>query len=68
MGGVGLIGELDGNFPFVRYLQQVQNQITSNWSRMGGAQGRVSTAKTIAPLCDKTPDPLVARQADEGRA
>lgn len=41
MGGVGLIGELDGNFPFVWYLQQVQNQITSNWSRVGGTQGRV---------------------------
>lgn len=40
-GGVGLIGELEGTFPFVWYLQQVQNAITSNWSRMGGAQGRV---------------------------
>lgn len=40
-GGVGLIGELEGTFPFLWYLQQVQNQITSNWSRVGGVQGRV---------------------------
>ncbi|HNX94928.1 MAG TPA: cell envelope integrity protein TolA [Holophaga sp.] len=41
-GGMGLIGDLDGaNFPFVWYLQQVQNRITGNWSRMSNAQGRV---------------------------
>jgi len=40
-GGVGLIGDLDGNFPFVWYLQQVQGTITGNWSRISSAQGRV---------------------------
>lgn len=39
-GGTGLIGDLDGDFPFVWYLQQVQGAITNNWNRMGG-QGRV---------------------------
>ena len=41
VGGTGLIGELDGNFPFLWYLQQVQNTITSNWNRLSSAQGRV---------------------------
>ena len=40
-GGVGLIGDLDGNFPFVWYLQQVQGTITGNWNRISSAQGRV---------------------------
>ncbi len=40
-GGVGLIGDLDGNFPFVWYLQQVQGTITGNWNRINSAQGRV---------------------------
>jgi TonB family protein len=41
-GGVGLVGDLDGaSFPFMWYLQQVQNHITSNWNRMSSAQGRV---------------------------
>ncbi len=41
-GGVGLIGGVEGgNFPFAWYLQQVQAQITANWNRMGGQQGRV---------------------------
>ncbi len=41
-GGVGLIGGTEGGtFPFTWYLQQVQAQITANWNRMGGQQGRV---------------------------
>lgn len=40
-GGVGLIGDLEGNFPFTWYLQQVQNRITGNWNRISNAQGRV---------------------------
>lgn len=40
-GGTGLIGDLDGSFPFLWYLQQVQNRITANWSRMSSAPGRV---------------------------
>ena len=41
-GGVGLIGGVEGgNFPFAWYLQQVQSQITANWNRLGGQQGRV---------------------------
>ncbi|MDP2875508.1 MAG: TonB family protein [Holophaga sp.] len=40
-GGVGLIGDLDGNFPFTWYLQQIQNRITGNWNRLSSAQGRV---------------------------
>lgn len=40
-GGTGLIGDLDGNFPFVWYLQQVQGTITRNWNRLSSAQGRV---------------------------
>lgn len=40
-GGSGLIGDIDTDFPFVWYLQQTQNRITSNWSRLSSAQGRV---------------------------
>jgi TonB family protein len=40
-GGSGLIGDLDGNFPFMWYLQQVQGAITGNWNRMSNSQGRV---------------------------
>lgn len=40
-GGTGLIGELDGAFPYAWYLQQLQNTITGNWSRLSSAQGRV---------------------------
>lgn len=40
-GGVGLIGDLDGTFPFTWYLQQIQNRITGNWNRISNAQGRV---------------------------
>ncbi|HJU82699.1 MAG TPA: TonB family protein [Holophagaceae bacterium] len=39
-GGVGLIGGVDGDFPFTWYLQQVQGRIVGNWQRLGG-QGRV---------------------------
>jgi TonB family protein len=41
-GGTGFIGDLDGaDFPFMYYLQQVQNRITGNWNRINSAQGRV---------------------------
>jgi len=40
-GGSGLIGDLDGDFPYVWYLQQVQNRVTGNWNRLNAAQGRV---------------------------
>lgn len=40
-GATGLISELDGNFPFVWYLQQIQARITGNWGRVGLTQGRV---------------------------
>ncbi|WP_306589937.1 energy transducer TonB [Geothrix sp. 21YS21S-4] len=40
-GGVGLVGGVDGDFPFVWYLQQVQARITSNWNRVSSTQGRV---------------------------
>ena len=40
-GGTGLIGDLDGDFPYVWYLQQVQSRITGNWNRLNSAQGRV---------------------------
>lgn len=40
-GGTGLIGQLDGTFPFPWYLQYVQDTLTNNWSRMSSAQGRV---------------------------
>jgi TonB family protein len=40
-GGSGLISDLDGNFPYVSYLQQIQSRITGNWNRLNAAQGRV---------------------------
>jgi TonB family protein len=40
-GGTGLIGDLEGDFPFLWYLQQVQARITGNWNRLTSAQGRV---------------------------
>ncbi len=40
-GGTGLVGDLDGDFPFMWYLQQVQGTITGNWNRISSAQGRV---------------------------
>ena len=40
-GGTGLVGDLDGDFPFVWYLQQIQTRITGNWNRITSAQGRV---------------------------
>ena len=40
-GGTGLISDLDGNFPYTWYLQQVQSRITGNWNRLSSAQGRV---------------------------
>jgi len=40
-GGTGLVGDLDGDFPFVWYVQQVQSRITGNWSRLTDTQGRV---------------------------
>ncbi len=40
-GGMGLISDLDTDFPFPWYLQQVQNKITGNWTRLTSAQGRV---------------------------
>lgn len=40
-GGSGLIGDLDGTFPYTWYLQQIQARITGNWNRLSSAQGRV---------------------------
>ncbi|MDR3671402.1 MAG: TonB family protein [Holophaga sp.] len=40
-GGSGLISDLDGNFPFIWYLQQIQSRITGNWNRLSSVQGRV---------------------------
>ncbi|BDU77369.1 energy transducer TonB [Mesoterricola sediminis] len=40
-GGTGLVGDLDGDFPFLWYLQQIQARITGNWNRMTSSQGRV---------------------------
>lgn len=48
-GGVGMIGELDGNFPYTWYLQQVQNRIAGNWFRPTGVQGRVLVYFRIRP-------------------
>ena len=47
-GGVGLVGGVDGDFPFVWYLQQVQARITANWSRVSSSQGRVQIYFRIA--------------------
>jgi TonB family protein len=40
-GGSGLISDLDGSFPYISYLQQIQSRITGNWNRLNAAQGRV---------------------------
>ena len=40
-GGSGLIGDLDGSFPYLWYLQQIQARITGNWNRLNSTQGRV---------------------------
>ena len=40
-GGTGLISDLDGNFPYTWYLEQIQSRITGNWNRLSAAQGRV---------------------------
>ena len=40
-GGTGLISDLDGNFPYTWYLEQIQSRITGNWNRLSSAQGRV---------------------------
>jgi TonB family protein len=40
-GGTGLVGDLDGNFPFMWYIQQLQSRVTGNWNRITNAQGRV---------------------------
>ncbi|HJW72166.1 MAG TPA: energy transducer TonB [Geothrix sp.] len=47
-GGMGLVGGVDGNFPFVWYLQQVQSRVTSNWNRISETQGRVQIYFRIA--------------------
>lgn len=47
-GGVGLVGGVDGDFPFVWYLQQVQTRITTNWNRVSSSQGRVQIYFRIA--------------------
>jgi len=53
-GGVGLVGGVDGNFPFAWYLQQVQVRITTNWNRVSSTQGRVQIYFRIAK--DGSPD------------
>jgi TonB family protein len=47
-GGTGLVGGVDGDFPFTWYLQQVQTRITSNWNRVSSSQGRVQVYFRIA--------------------
>jgi TonB family protein len=47
-GGVGLVGGVDGDFPYVWYLQQVQTRVTSNWNRVSSTQGRVQIYFRIA--------------------
>ncbi|GLH74088.1 hypothetical protein GETHLI_25900 [Geothrix limicola] len=47
-GGVGLVGGVDGDFPYTWYLQQVQTRITSNWNRVSSTQGRVQIYFRIA--------------------
>ena len=47
-GGVGLVGGVDGDFPFVWYLQQVQSRVTTNWNRVSSTQGRVQIYFRIA--------------------
>lgn len=40
-GGTGLVGELDGDFPGLWYVQQIQARITANWTPLTSSQGRV---------------------------
>jgi TonB family protein len=47
-GGLGLVGGVDGDFPFTWYLQQVQARITTNWNRVSSSQGRVQIYFRIA--------------------
>jgi TonB family protein len=47
-GGVGLVGGVDGDFPYAWYLQQVQVRITGNWNRVSSSQGRVQIYFRIA--------------------
>jgi TonB family protein len=47
-GGVGLVGGVDGDFPYTWYLQQVQTRITTNWNRVSSTQGRVQIYFRIA--------------------
>jgi TonB family protein len=47
-GGMGLVSSVDGDFPFVWYLQQVQARITTNWNRVSNGQGRVQVYFRIA--------------------
>ena len=47
-GGVGLVGGVDGDFPYTWYLQQVQSRITGNWNRVSSTQGRVQIYFRIA--------------------
>jgi len=47
-GGLGLVGGVDGDFPYTWYLQQVQSRITTNWNRVSSTQGRVQIYFRIA--------------------
>ncbi len=47
-GGLGLVGGVDGDFPYTWYLQQVQSRITSNWNRVSSTHGRVQIYFRIA--------------------
>jgi TonB family protein len=47
-GGMGLVGGVDGDFPYAWYLQQVQTRITTNWNRVSSTQGRVQIYFRIA--------------------
>jgi len=47
-GGLGLVGGVDGDFPYTWYLQQVQVRITTNWNRVSSSQGRVQIYFRIA--------------------
>ena len=40
-GGSICVANLDNNFPFAWYIQQIQIRITSNWNRLNLADGRV---------------------------
>jgi len=48
LGGMGLVGGVDGDFPYTWYLQQVQARITTNWNRVSSSQGRVQIYFRIA--------------------